>query len=96
MSPGPEGVTMTTTKSREAAPASDQPRPTRTGWWTESISDGGGHYGHLRRDGQVHSLCGVKFAPLPHAITGELESMPVPADRAHACPRCWEQRAAST
>lgn len=58
-----------------------------TGWWTESIADGGGHHGTLHT-GTVHAVCGRRFEPLPNGITKKLTPLPSPADKAHACLDC--------
>lgn len=58
-------------------------------WWTESISDGGAHYGALQPDtGAVHAVCGRVFAPLPHPWTGRVEPQHQPADPTHGCRAC--------
>lgn len=76
--------------TQDATDAPDRPaHEPRRQWWTQSISDGGGHYGHRERGGAVRAACGEEFDPLPHAITGEVEPMTSPADKAHACPACW-------
>lgn len=60
----------------------------RTGWWAESISDGGAHYGVALPGGVVHARCNRVFMPLPNPWTCEVECQQRPADRAHACPAC--------
>lgn len=62
---------------------------TRTGWWAESVSDGGAHYGVVQTDGStVRSVCGMVFEPLPNPWTRKAERQPQPADPAHTCPAC--------
>jgi hypothetical protein len=62
---------------------------THTGWWAESISDGGAHYGAVQSDtGTVHSACGRVFTPLPNPWTRTAEPQHQPADPAHGCRAC--------
>lgn len=62
---------------------------THTGWWTESISDGGAHYGTAQSDtGMVQSLCGRVFRPLANPWACKVEAQHQPADPAHGCRAC--------
>lgn len=69
------------------------PRTKRaTGWWSETIADGGGHYGTLQPNGKVRSVCDREFAPEVNPYTRKAEPQDRPADKAHACPACRAQR----
>jgi hypothetical protein len=62
---------------------------TTAGWWTESVSDGGAHYGVVQPDDlTVRSLCGRAFVPEVNPWTGNAECQQQPADPAHACHAC--------
>ena len=65
------------------------------GWWTETITDGGAHYGRIGIDGFVtteHETGEYRFRPLPHAIKGVPVAAASPADETHACPQCRARR----
>jgi len=64
-------------------------RTTQFGWWAESISDGGAHYGVVQPDSDtIRALCGRVFKPLPNPWTHQVERQQQPADPAHACRAC--------
>jgi hypothetical protein len=63
----------------------------QTGWWIESISDGGCHYGTYDK-GTVTALCGRAFLPLPHPVRDRVERQSSPADKAHGCSECKSAR----
>lgn len=69
------------------------PRTERaTGWWTENISDGGGHYGTRQSDGKVRAVCGREFVPEVNPFTRKAAPQERSADSAHACPACRAKR----
>lgn len=66
---------------------------TSYGWWPESISDGGGHYGQCDGDGLVRAVCGLVFEPLPNPYTHQVMRHFTPADKEHACRDCLANNA---
>jgi hypothetical protein len=67
---------------------------TQAGWWVESISDGGAHYGVGKPDSDtISALCGRVFRPLHNPCTRKVERQQQPADPAHACRACKARNA---
>lgn len=62
--------------------------PALDAWYSQSTLDGGAHYGHLSRNGEVNAVCGERFKPLVWTDSGRVLGHRHPSDAAHACRRC--------
>lgn len=65
------------------------------GWWPETISDGGCHYGEADADGLVQAVCdGHVFFPEVNPYLQKAVRQHSPADKEHACPACRKKHRA--
>lgn len=67
---------------------SEVPPRSKAGWWTQTISDGGAHYGTEQEDGDVAALCGARYTPMDPGWGFKAAAQNRPADPEHACPDC--------